>query len=188
MRAWRDHANWCKVHDLSIAGANSMFGPNKARGLAARCVSIAIVLLGLMSCATGPLALEPPTVLVSGLTLLPMQDGKRNFTVSLLVTNSNDVLLELSHVDFTIRLGGEGFVEGRVNAPPSLPPGEQVRMRTDVATDFVSSVSRLTAYLQGPESTLPYEANGQCVLASRPPRFLSFTSSGQVPLIMSSSR
>lgn len=143
------------------------------------------MLAGLTACVAGPGSVQTPIVTVADIRLLPSAEGTRDFIVTLFVVNPNDEALELSHVDFMVRLGTEGFVEGRISNPPLLPASGQVRMRTQVGTEFVSSVSRLMAFVQGDQSTLPYEAEGDVVLNTRPPRSLPFTASGRTPLIMS---
>lgn len=136
-------------------------------------------------CASSPRSLDPPEVHVSTLRLLPVENGQRDFGVTLLLRNPNENPMELDHIDFSIRLGSEGFLEGRIDNPGVVPALGDLRVRTSVSGEYVSSVSRLVEFLRGPESALPYTADGTVWLATRPPRALRFDREGRVPLAIS---
>jgi hypothetical protein len=129
--------------------------------------------------------MEAPEVHVSSLRLLPQSGGQQQIGVTLLLRNPNEDPVELNSIDFSIRLGTEGFVEGTIDNPGVVPALDDLRVRTTVSSEFVSSVSRLISFLQGPESALPYELNGTMWLATRPPRNLRYSREGRVPLAMS---
>jgi hypothetical protein len=143
------------------------------------------LLLMAAGCASSPRSMEPPELYVSQLRLLPAADGNRQISVTLLLRNLNENPVELDSIDFSIRLGSEGFVEGTIDAPGSVPALSDLRVRTTVSSEFVSSVSRLISFLQGPESALPYEATGTIWLDTRPRRNLRFERVGSVPLAIS---
>jgi len=142
----------------------------------------------LAACTSISASTEIPVVRVSDITILPEENGRSDFEVTLLVSNPNAEAIELSSIDFSIRLAGEGFVEGVITAPGTLAPASDTRVRGRVSSEFVSSISRLVAYLQGAESTLPYELEGTLYRATRPPRPMRFSGSGRTPLIMSAGR
>jgi hypothetical protein len=52
----------------------------------------------------------------------------------------------------------------------------------------MSSLSRLMSFVQGPENALPYEIYGEIYLERRGREPLRFSTSGQVPLVMTSQR
>ena len=85
----------------------------------------------------------------------------------------------------SIRLGSEGFLEGTIDNVGAVPALDDLRVRTTVSGEYVSSVSRLMEFLRGPESALPYEATGTIWLDTRPRRNLRFEREGQVPLAIS---
>lgn len=136
-------------------------------------------------CASSPRSMEPPEVYVSTLRLLPPENGQRNIGVTLLLRNPNENPMELDSIEFSIRLGSEGFLEGTIDAPGTVPALGDLRARTTVSSEFVSSVSRLIEFLRGPESALPYSATGTIWMDTRPRRNLRFEREGQVPLAVS---
>jgi hypothetical protein len=148
-------------------------------------IAVTGAVLMAVSCASSPRALEPPEVYVSSLRLLPDRNGQREMGVTLVLRNPNENPVELDAIDFSIRLGSEGFLEGSVNEIGSVPALGDLRVRTTVSGEFVSSASRLIAFLQGPESALPYEAEGTIWLDTRPRRDLRFEREGRVPLAIS---
>jgi hypothetical protein len=137
------------------------------------------------ACASSPRSLAAPEVYVSTLRVLPDEDGRRLLGVTLLLRNTNAQPVELRSIDFSVRLGSEGFFDGSIAVPTTVPASGDVRVQTTVSAEFVSSVSRLVSFLQGPESTLPYAAEGTLWLDTRPPRDLRFAQEGRVPLAMS---
>jgi len=137
------------------------------------------------ACTSMPDAAETPSVQVTGLSLIEASDNSQRFIVSLLLENPNSVPMVFRGIEFNVRLSGEGFIEGGSQEPLLLSANGRKTMRIDVRSEFVSSVSRLISYLQGPESTIPYQLEGEFALDTRPPRFLSFEFEGRVPLLMS---
>lgn len=136
-------------------------------------------------CASSPRAQAAPGVYVSMLRVLPEENGQRAFGVTLLLRNPNAEPVALRSVDFSIRLGPGGFVEGTIGELTIVPPLSDTQVRTIVSSEFVGSVSNLLAFLQGPESVLPYELDGTMWLDTRPPHDLRFQREGQVPFAMS---
>lgn len=150
-------------------------------------LTLTLVVLLIAGCAGSPRSMDPPEVFVSTLRLLPESDGSRQVAVTLLLRNPNENPVAVDSVDFTIRLATEGFIEGTIDEAGSVPALGDLRVRTTVSSEFVSSVSRLMSFLQGPESALPYEASGTIWLDTRPRRDLRFSAEGRVPLAISAS-
>ena len=146
---------------------------------------LAIFAGALAGCASSPRAQTVPEVHVSTLRLLPQTDGQRSFGVTLLVRNPNIEPVDVRTVEFSIRLGPGGFLRGRIDEPTTVPALDEVRVRTTVSGEFVTSTANLMSFLRGPESALPYEIEGTIWLDLRPPRDLRFEREGAVPLAMS---
>jgi len=108
-------------------------------------------------------------------------DGQR-FAVRLDLFNPNAVSIPVRFVEFDVRLGGEGLLDGRSVAPFTLPAGGTESIEVEIFSNLVSSATRLLAVVQGPTNTLEYEVQGRLTLdvAMREP--LGFYHRGQVPL------
>lgn len=144
----------------------------------------AAVFLSAVGCTSMSPPAAAPRVEITGLSLIETSDAGQRFIVSLALENPNGEPLVFRSVEFRIRLSGEGFIDGVSRAPILLQANGSETVRVDVRTEFVSSVSRLLAYQQGPGSTIPYSLEGELALDTRPPRFISFTSNGSTPLIV----
>jgi len=141
------------------------------------CVSIALV-----GCAGVPRSAVSPTVVLTSLQMLgPSVDGQR-FSLTLRITNPNPEPLTVVEISYSVRLAGEGYLNGRSGSPVELPSGEPTIVHIESESAAVSSGSRLLALTQGPQSTLPFELSGALVVSVRPPRSMPFRSSGNVPL------
>ena len=147
--------------------------------------TLLLITLVAAACASSPRSQEVPEVYVSTLRLLPPGDGPREVGITFLLRNPNETPVELDSIEFNIRLGSEGFLEGVVEDPGIVPALGDLRVRTSASSEFISSVSRLTSFLQGPESALPYAATGTIWLDTRPRRNLRFEREGRVPLAIS---
>lgn len=140
------------------------------------------------ACSATPRSLQPPRVEVIGLSVLSPDATPSRFRVSLLVTNPNAEALPIEALRFSVRLGGEGVLNGTSPAAITVPPQGRETVRVEVDGGLVSSLSRLLALVQGRESALPYELFGSLTLDRRPPNMFPFNASGQVPLSATAAR
>ena len=146
---------------------------------------ISALCMALAACASSPRSLAAPEVQLSALRVLPEDGGPRRLGVSLLLRNPNSEPVALSSIDFSVRLGSEGFFDGRIDMPSTVPALGEARLQTTVSAEFVSSVSRLISFVQGADSTLPYALEGRLWFDTRPPLDRRFAYEGRVPLAMS---
>ncbi len=158
---------------------NGFFGNGKTLTL------LTVVSAGLLTaCSSVPFSVDTPAVGIRSLSLLESTDESQRFLVELALANPNDFPISIQGIRFNLRVAGEGFIDGRTSNLVSIPANGELTVRVDVRSEFVSSVSRLMAYLRGPESTLPYEIEGELELDTRPPRYLRFDAEGSTPLLI----
>jgi LEA14-like dessication related protein len=140
-----------------------------------------------LACSSTAQTIQPPRIELVGLAVLA-PEGAQRFRVSLLLSNPNAEAVPIEEVRFSVRVAGEGLLMGESTSPLTLAPRAQETMRVDVDGALMSSVSRLVALTQGPQSTLSYEIAGDVTLAKRRPNSFPFNSTGQVPFVMSAAR
>jgi hypothetical protein len=153
------------------------------RGCSAPAVAFAFFAALLASCAATPETLTPPRIEVVGLHALKSTAERQHFQVSLLIDNLNTEPLEIADIRFTLRLAGEGQLQGK-SGPVTVPALTRETIRLDVDSDIVSSLSRLLAVVQGPSNALPYEIYGNVISTRRFQKPMQFAFSGEVPLSM----
>jgi LEA14-like dessication related protein len=138
-----------------------------------------------VACSGTSRSIQPPRVELIGLSVL--QPSQR-FRVSLLVSNPNAEPVPIEELRFSVRLAGEGRLNGNSSAPLTVAAFGQETLRVDVDADMVSSVSRLISLVQGPQSTLQFEIVGDLTTDRRGRNSFTFTASGQVPLSATADR
>ena len=134
-------------------------------------------------CAGVSRSLVTPEVELVSLTVLGATTDTQRFALTFLVSNTNAEALQVQQIRYSVRLAGQGYLNGRSSAPVTLGPGRQT-VRVELETDGVASISALLSLAQGPDNALAYELTGDLVLGSRPERLLPFTYDGDVPLNM----
>jgi LEA14-like dessication related protein len=134
------------------------------------------------ACSSIPRRLTSPQVELVQLQLVQASFEGQRFDVSIMLSNPNAVAIPVRLVEFDVRLGGEGLLEGQSAAPFTLPANGSYSVDLEVFSNLVSSVSRLMSFAQGPSNALDYELRGRLTLdvAMREP--LAFYRRGQVPL------
>jgi len=140
-----------------------------------------MLLVGLGGCSGLPRSIVPPDVQLVSLSLIEATTDGQRFRLGFLLRNANDFPVPVQSVRFSARLGGEGVLTGE-SLGLTLPAGGEERLRVEVRTELVSSITRLLSLVQGPEDGLSYELAGRITLDGRPPRTLPFAHSGLVPL------
>ena len=155
-----------------------------------RIVIAGIVLAFLAVLSTDAIAKREPLVAprISVQNVLALSAGTpQRFRVTLLVDNINTEPMAIRRIDFKLRLANEGIIDGRTG-PVRVDALDRTEVTVEVASDIVSSLSRLMAFVQGPASALPYDIYGRVTLDRRMLKELQFATSGEVPLSISSQR
>lgn len=136
---------------------------------------------GVVACAGMPRSVDAPEVELVNVTLL----GDQRFALTFLVSNADADPIPVEEIRYSVRLAGQGYLNGSQAGPLVIEASSRQTVRTELATDGVSSASRLLALVSGPDDALEYELSGDLVLGGRPPRLVAFTYSGEVPLRVS---
>ena len=153
-------------------------------------ILIAAAWFGVLAAGSAPAqrGLRAPHVTVQSLEPLPSNAGETRFRVLLLIDNPNTQPLPIRSFEFKLRLADQGIVDGNSTGPLTVGALEQQPVTLDLASEIVSSVSRLLSFAQGPGNAIPYEIYGTVTLDRRRLDPLRFGSSGQVPLLITGER
>ncbi|RPI63102.1 MAG: hypothetical protein EHM50_02850 [Lysobacterales bacterium] len=126
-------------------------------------------------------------IAVQSLEPLPSSSGQQRFRVALVVDNMDTDPVKIRGIEFKLRIADEGIIDGKT-PPLTIEALDRQTLMLDVGSEIISSLSRLLSFVHGPENTLPYEIYGKVTLDRRMIDPLSFSASGQVPLVMTSER
>jgi LEA14-like dessication related protein len=148
---------------------------------------LAVLGLTLPGSAAKRQPLLPPQITVQNIVALAASTPQR-FRITLLIDNVNTEPLAIRTLDFKLRLANEGIIDGRTSVPLTVEGLHQEPLTLELSSDIVSSLSRLMAFVQGPEGALPYEIYGRVTLNRRMQKELPFATMGAAPLTMSSGR
>lgn len=136
------------------------------------------------ACSSMPRRLAPPQVELARLQLLEAGFEGQRFAVELMLNNPNAADIPVRMVEFDVRLGGEGMLEGRSLAAFTLPANGSHAVELEVFSNLVSSASRLMSFARGPTNALEYEIQGALTLDAAMREPLRFYHRGQVPLLL----
>ena len=150
-------------------------------GSARRCLGYAWLAFGMAAGCASLSSLEAPEIELVALDVLGGSVGGQRFALTLLVSNPNPEPLAITEIRYSLRIAGEGYLNGR-SAPVEVAASARQAVRVEITSEGVSSPSRLLALAQGPDDALEYELDGDLVLSGRPPRMLRFGQRGAVPL------
>lgn len=148
-----------------------------------------MALLGIaaIGCASAQRGIVAPRITVQNLEPLPSVGTQTRFRVSLVVDNQNTDPIKIRGIEFKLRLADQGIIDG--NSPPMIIEAlDRQTVVVEVGSEIVSSLSRLMAFVQGPENALPYEIYGKVHLDRRGREPLQFSNGGQVPIVMTGAR
>ena len=136
-------------------------------------------------CAGVPLGADPPSVELVNLTLLEATAEEQHYALTFLIENPNAEPIPVQEIRYSVRLAGQGYLNGRSATSVILAGAGRQTVRVDLKTDGVVSASRLASFVQGPDDSLPYELTGDLVIGGQPPRTLPFAMSGAAPFAIS---
>jgi len=150
---------------------------------------IAVALLG-----SAPLAssfaqrgMAPPRLSIQSLEPLASNAGEQTFRAVVLVDNMNTEPMKIKNIEFQMRLGNHGILDGRTG-PLVIDPLDQKTVTLDISSEIVASLSYLLQFAEGPDQTLPYEIFGKVMFERRMIDPVQFSGKGRVPLVLSGER
>jgi LEA14-like dessication related protein len=138
-----------------------------------------------VGCAGVPLGADPPEVELVNLTVLESTADEQHFALTFLISNPNAEPIPVEEIRYSVRLAGQGYLNGRSPTTVTLAGSGRQTLRVDLETDGVVSAARLSSFAQGPDNALSYELSGDIVIGGQPPRTLPFAASGDVPFAVS---
>jgi LEA14-like dessication related protein len=141
--------------------------------------------LAFVGCAGVPLGADPPEVELVNLTVLESSAANQHFALTFLISNPNAEPIPVEEIRYSVRLAGQGYLNGRSQTTVTLAGSGRQTLRVDLETDGVVSAARLSSFVQAPDNSLPYELSGDIVIGGQPPRMLPFATSGTVPFAIS---
>jgi LEA14-like dessication related protein len=144
-------------------------------------ICIALVALVLVGCT--PTRLEPPQLMLAGVSLTSGDLFSQLFRIRVHVHNPNDRALPVKGIEYTLFLEGDAFAEGTSTAPFVVPARGDQEFDMDVHTNFMSSLGRLTSRLETKGSNdVEYVFEGSVVIDATFSPKLRFSEKGTVKL------
>lgn len=151
-------------------------------------IVMALLGVGAIGCASAQRGISAPRITVQTLEPLPSSGAQTRFRVRLLVDNQNTEPLKIRGIEFKLRLADQGILDGSAAVPMTVEALDQHVVTLELGSEILSSLSRLMAFVQGPDNALPYEIYGEVYLDRRGRVPLRFSMKGQVPLVMTGER
>jgi LEA14-like dessication related protein len=150
---------------------------------AMRTVAFLSAVLALSACVGMSPKLQAPRLTVVGANMISGDVFSQQFRVRLHVENPNDRALPVKSLEYKLFLQGDSFAEGTSLAAFTVPANGEKEFDLNVTTNFVSSIGRLLAHLNGSNSSkIEYAIAGQVQVDAAFSPKLKFTETGVVDL------
>jgi LEA14-like dessication related protein len=147
----------------------------------ARCLLILTLLMTASSCSSLRPDLEAPRLALVSVAMTSADIFNQQFLVRLNVENPNDRELPITGLDYKLFLEGDGFAEGMLNKPFTVPANGETDFDVTVRTNFVSGVGRLLSRLNG-RTQVNYSIEGKLRTDIRFLKKIPFNETGTVNL------
>jgi hypothetical protein len=149
---------------------------------------IALVWLGAAPGASfAQRGMVPPRVTVQSLEPLPSDGAGQRFRAVMRVDNMHTEPVKLRGIEFSLRLAHLGIIDGAIPALTVEALDQQV-VTLELQSEIIGSLSQLLSFVQGPESTLPYEIVTKIRFARGRLDPMTLVAEGEVPLVMTGGR
>ncbi|GFE88163.1 LEA type 2 family protein [Steroidobacter agaridevorans] len=147
----------------------------------ARCLVILALAVGVNGCSTMRPKLEAPRLALVAVAMMSADIFNQQFLIRMNVENPNDRELPVTGLDYKIFLEGDGFAEGKLNKPFTVPANGEMDFEMTVRTNFVSGVGRLLSRLNG-RTQVNYAVEGKLLTDIRFLKKIPFNETGSVNL------
>jgi len=156
------------------------------QGLPKRSAGLLFLVLGfsLTGCQSLVPEIQAPEVELVGLQFKGLELNRQSFQVSLDVTNPNTIPVPISALSYQIALAGDAFADGSSVEPFTLPANGTERIRLNVGTDLLGTLSRVSNLLRGSASTVGYEISGDFRVDLPLVKPIPFRQTGEIALKM----
>lgn len=147
----------------------------------ARCLLILTLLATLSSCSAMRPKLQAPRLALVSVAMTSADIFNQQFLVRINIENPNDRELPITGLDYKLFLEGDGFAQGMLNRPFTVPANGETDFDMTVRTNFVSGVGRLLSRLNG-RTQVNYAIEGKLLTDIRFLNKIPFSESGSVNL------
>ena len=147
----------------------------------ARLALIVVLLVTASSCASLRPDLEVPRLALIHVAMTSADIFNQQFLVRVNVQNPNKEELKIKGLDYTLFLEGDGFAEGVLNKPFTIPAEGETDFDMTVKTNFVSGIGRLLSRLNG-RTQVNYALEGKLLTDIRFLKKIPFNETGSVNL------
>jgi LEA14-like dessication related protein len=147
----------------------------------ARLLLIAALLVTASSCSALRPELESPRLAIVHVAMTSADIFTQQFLVRVNVQNPNKQEMKIKGLDYTLFLEGDGFAEGVLNKPFTIPAEGETDFDMTVKTNFVSGVGRLLSRLNG-RTQVNYALEGKLLTDIRFLKKIPFNETGSVNL------
>ncbi|GFE79008.1 hypothetical protein GCM10011487_10080 [Steroidobacter agaridevorans] len=147
----------------------------------ARCLVILALAVGVNGCSAMRPKLEAPRLALVAVAMMSADIFNQQFLIRMNVENPNDRELPVTGLDYKIFLEGDGFAEGKLNKPFTVPANGEMDFEMTVRTNFVSGVGRLLSRLNG-RTQVNYAVEGKLLTDIRFLKKIPFNETGSVNL------
>jgi LEA14-like dessication related protein len=147
----------------------------------ARLALIVVLLVTASSCASLRPDLEAPRLALIHVAMTSADIFNQQFLVRVNVQNPNKQELKIKGLDYTLFLEGDGFAEGVLNKPFTIPAEGETDFDMTVKTNFISGIGRLLSRLNG-RTQVNYTLEGKLLTDIRFLKKIPFEETGSVNL------
>lgn len=137
------------------------------------------LLVSVSSCSALRPELQAPRLALVSVAMTSADIFNQQFLVRINIENPNDRELPITGLDYKLFLEGDGFAEGLLNKPFTVPANGETDFDMTVRTNFVSGVGRLLSRLNG-RTQVNYAVEGKLLTDIRFLKKIPFQETGSV--------